>query len=81
MRTVFSHKFLRQYYTSPEIRQRQFDKQLAFLLTNLRHPSLRTKIYDESYRIWQARVNGGWRFYFQIRGDAYYFLTIGPHPK
>jgi hypothetical protein len=31
--------------------------------------------------IWQARVDGSWRFYFQIRGDIYYLLNITPHPK
>lgn len=81
MNVVFTQKFLSQYHAAPKIRQRQFDKQLAFLLQDLRHPSLRAKIYDKSRRIWQARVNGGWRFYFQIRRDTYYLLNIKPHPK
>ncbi len=62
------------------MRRRQFQKQLSFLLSDLRHPSLRAKIVDEEKRIWQARVDGGWRFYFQIRGDTVYLLDITPHP-
>jgi mRNA-degrading endonuclease RelE of RelBE toxin-antitoxin system len=81
VKAFFTQKFLRQYHAAPQIRQRQFDKQLAFLLQDLRHPSLRAKVYDKSRRIWQARVNGGWRFYFQIRKDTIYLLTLGPHPK
>ena len=50
-------------------------------LNNLRHPSLHDKKYDEVQGIWQARVNGGWRFYFTIEGDAYRFHDIIPHPK
>jgi hypothetical protein len=53
----------------------------ALLARNLRHPSLRAKKYDEARDIWQARVNGGWRLYFLIRGDLYYLLDMIPHPK
>jgi mRNA interferase RelE/StbE len=55
--------------------------QLAFLLSNLRHPSLRAKKYDEAIDIWQARVDDGYRFYFQIDGETYLLLSIIPHPK
>lgn len=62
-------------------RQAKFDKQLVFLLSNLRHPSLRAKKYDEKNNIWQARVDDDYRFYFQIEGDTYLLLSIIPHPK
>jgi mRNA-degrading endonuclease RelE of RelBE toxin-antitoxin system len=61
--------------------QAESDKQLAFLLSNLRHPSLRAKKYDEANDIWQARVDDGYRFYFQIDGETYILLSIIPHPK
>jgi hypothetical protein len=51
------------------------------LLQNLRHTSLRAKKYDEARDIWQARNDRAWRFYFQIRGDTYYLLSITPHPN
>jgi len=81
VKPVFSQKFIRQYHRAPQRQQRQFDKQLEFLLQDFRHPSLRTKIYNEAQRVWQARVDGGWRFYFQIRGDTIYLLTLKPHPR
>ncbi|OGF54020.1 MAG: hypothetical protein A2Z21_01080 [Candidatus Fraserbacteria bacterium RBG_16_55_9] len=80
MKVVHTQRFLRSYHKAPPQRQTQFDKQLSVLLSNLRHPSLRAKIVDETRRIWQARVDGGWRFYFQIEEDTYYILDIAPHP-
>ena len=43
-------------HLSPKIKS-QVDKQLDFLLKDLRYPSLRAKKYDESRDIWQARIN------------------------
>jgi hypothetical protein len=51
------------------------------LIRDLRHPSLRAKKYDEARGLWQAGVNGGWRFYFRIAGDTYILETIRPHPE
>jgi mRNA-degrading endonuclease RelE of RelBE toxin-antitoxin system len=81
MRLDYSPQFLRSWDKTPSQVQRRFEKQTAFLLENLRHPSLRAKKYDEAEDIWQARVDGAWRFYFQIKGDTYYLLNITPHPK
>ena len=71
----------KQYQNLSAERQAKFDKQLAFLLSNLRHPSLRSKKYDEAKDIRQARVDDGYRFYFQIDGETYVLLSIIPHPK
>jgi hypothetical protein len=38
MRPVFTPGFVRQYQRLPQHLQRQFDKALVFLLSNLRHP-------------------------------------------
>ena len=71
MTASFTLRFRRQYQNLSEDRQAKFDKQLALLLSNLRHPSLRAKKYDEANDIWQARVDDGYRFYFQIDGETY----------
>ena len=71
----------REYDALPPTLQARVDKQLALLLQNLRHPSLRAKKYDEKNDIWQARVNQGYRFYFRIAGDTYEIVAITPHPK
>ncbi len=81
MRLLFSERFSRSFREAPENIQRAFSKQLAHLLRNLHHPSLRAKKYDEKRGIWQARVNGGWRFYFTVEGDLYHLIDITPHPK
>lgn len=61
--------------------QRRVDKQLGFLLENLRHNSLHAKKYDESGDIWQARVDRNYRMYFRIEEDTYLIISIQPHPK
>jgi mRNA interferase RelE/StbE len=81
MKVAFSNRFLRQYAALPEAVKAKFEKQLGFLLSNLRHNSLRAKKYDEAQDIWQARVDDHYRFYFQIEGDTYRILSIIPHPK
>jgi len=63
---------------SPEIKT-TFRKQIGFLLKDIRHPSLRSKKYDESYDIWQARINNNVRFYFNIIGNCYLLLDIEKH--
>jgi len=58
-----------------------FEKQLGFLLQDIRHPSLRAKKYDESNDIWQARVTVNVRFYFSITESAYIILDIEKHSR
>jgi mRNA interferase RelE/StbE len=81
MTASFTLRFRKQYQQLSAERQAKFDKQLDFLLANIRHPSLRAKKYDETNDIWQARVDEGYRFYFQINGETYLLLSIIPHPK
>jgi mRNA interferase RelE/StbE len=81
MTASFTLRFRKQYQKLPQEHKAKFDKQLTFLLANLRHPSLRAKKYDETDDIWQARVDDDYRFYFQIDGDTYLLLSIIPHPK
>ena len=79
MKVLFTDRFERSYNRAPAAIKRAFDKQLAFLLDNLQHPSLRAKKYDNDR--WQARVTRDWRFYFRIEGDTYTLLDIVAHPK
>jgi plasmid maintenance system killer protein len=81
MQLFYTERFSRIYESAPRHIQRAFDRRVALLARNLRHPSLRAKKYDEANDVWQARVNGGWRFYFTIVGDTYYLIDIMPHPK
>ena len=81
MRIRFNPIASRAFAEAPEPIKRAFLKQSAFLVQNLRHPSLRAKKYDEAEDRWQARINKDWRFYFVIQDDTYVILDIIPHPK
>ncbi len=60
MRAHYTKRFLESYAAAPPGIQRAVDRRVALLLTNLRHPSLRAKKYDEARDIWQTRINEGW---------------------
>jgi hypothetical protein len=64
MQIVLSDRVIKSLTDVPPNVRRAFEKQLRFLASNLRHPSLRAKKYGESADLWQARVNRDWRFYF-----------------
>jgi mRNA interferase RelE/StbE len=81
MRLEYSESALDILKTVPPPIRKAFYKQAAFLVQNLRHPSLRAKKYNEAEDRWQARVNQDWRFYFRIVGDAYVVVDITAHPK
>ena len=81
MRVFYTKRFLEHYAKAPLTIQRTTDRRIALLVQNLRHPSLHAKKYDEAQDIWQARVNGGWRFYFTIEGNVYRLLSLLQHPK
>ena len=73
--------FKRAFKKFPDDVRRAFKKQISFLLRDIRHPSLQAKKYGGTTDVWQARVTGTVRFYFQITGDIYLLLNIRRHPK
>ncbi len=81
MRLLYTERFRRNYAAAPASVRLAFDRRAAFLAQDLRHPSLRSKKYDEAHDLWQARVNDAWRFYFRIEGDTYILIDITRHPK
>lgn len=81
MRVVITLKCKESLLEFPPAIQKKLAKQINYLLSDLRHPSLRTKKYNESRGIWQARVDRSIRFYFLIKKDQYVLLDITYHPK
>ena len=73
MQISYTDRFLKSYHQAPYSIQAKFEKQAQFLVTNLRHPSLHAKKYDETLDIW--------RFYFQIRSGVIYLVDMMSHPK
>jgi len=78
---VLSERALNDYRGLTKTLQKKVDKQLGSLVRNFLHPSLRAKKYDEARDIWQARIDKSYRFYFQIRDNTFYIITIAKHPK
>lgn len=74
MKIVTSSRFDRCIAVAPPETRKAFDKQSKLLLENLRHPSLRAKKYDEATDLWQARVTGNWRFFFNSRRHLFFNL-------
>ena len=81
MKAYYTDRLLRSYGQAPLPVRKAFDKQVQLLLSNIRHPSLRAKKYDERRNVWQARVTRGWRFYFTIEGDNCHIIEMMAHPK
>lgn len=80
MKVRLSEHAIEALMDAPASVQRAFEKQLRFLASDLRHPSLRAKKYNESRDRWQARVTRDWR-YFTIEGDEYHIDDVTTHPK
>ena len=81
MKLRLAERARKSYEAAPPHIRRAFDKQCQLLTQNLRHPSLQAKKYEGWEGVWQARVNGGWRFYFTIEQDLYIIVGLKPHPK
>jgi mRNA-degrading endonuclease YafQ of YafQ-DinJ toxin-antitoxin module len=65
----------------PEEIKKRADKQLALLLENPRHPSLRTKRIKGVKDIWEGRITRDYCFTFQVIGDTYILRRIGRHEE
>lgn len=81
MKVFYEPNFKKNLNKFPNVIQKKADKQITFLASNLLHPSLRAKKFNESEGIWQARVDDNVRFYFKIDGDTYILINIKYHPK
>jgi len=80
LKPVFTLSFKKQYRKLPSKIQAKFTKQLEFLLSNYRHPSLATKKMTDLNRF-EARIDIHYRFTFEIETHEITFRTIGQHDK
>ena len=71
--------FERDYRALPELIKNQADKQLALLLEDPHHPSLRIKKIKGHPTIWEGRITRSYRFTFQTSGEVYWLRRIGTH--
>lgn len=79
MRYEITRPAARALRSLPKPLRKLASKQFNLLSSDLRHPSLHAKKYDEAGDIWQGRITRGYRFYFRVLGDAYRILSVTKH--
>ncbi|MFQ5796536.1 MAG: type II toxin-antitoxin system YafQ family toxin [Candidatus Bipolaricaulia bacterium] len=79
MEFIYTDPFKEDYQKLPQHIKKRTQKQLRFLLQNLRHPSLRAKKMKGYEDIWEAAVTKNYRFTFAIEGNYYILRRIGTH--
>ena len=79
MKLQTTRLFDRDYAGLSEDLKERVEKQLALLLLNPRHPSLRLKRIRGTADIWEARVSRSCRLTLQLAGDTYLLRRVGPH--
>lgn len=75
---VVSPQARKQIKKLPSNIQKKTKKQFYLLLSNYRHPSLRTSKMS-SKNTYEARIDLHYRFRFMIEEDKVYILTAGMH--
>jgi mRNA interferase RelE/StbE len=80
MKIFFTRQAQRSYQKLPLIIQKKADKQLSLLLSNYRHPSLKTRKMSGVNKF-EARIDIHYRLTFIIKKEGIIILTIGPHNK
>ena len=71
--------FKREFSRLPASLKNRAEKQLALLLHNPSHPSLRVEKMRGYPDIWVGRITEGYRFTFQIAGTRCLLRRIGTH--
>lgn len=79
--SYFSKKFSKQYSKLSLSIRNKFDKQINYLLQDLRHPSVRAKKKQGETDVWEGRVDRFYRFTFTISEDVITLRAIGPHDE
>ena len=74
-----TRRFQRDYARLPPPLQERARKQLALLLANPRHPSLRIKKVKGYENLWEGRITQQYRVTFRIEGETVLLLRIGTH--
>ena len=73
---VLTEELKKSYQVLPAAIRGKFDKQLKYLASNPRHPSLHNhRLNDE----WEFYIDIHYRCFFYREGRRYILLTIGRH--
>jgi mRNA-degrading endonuclease RelE of RelBE toxin-antitoxin system len=79
MKVRRTNRFKKDYQKLPLDVQQQVDQKLRFLLRDPRHPSLRVHKLRGVEGLWEFSVTMSYRVIFEIKGEYYVLLAVGPH--
>ncbi len=79
MKFYRTEKFKKDYKKLPTKTKKLAEKQLVFLLSNPKHPSLNIKKMQDKRNIWEIRITDSYRLTFQISKEGYLLRKIGTH--
>ena len=72
-------RFKKDYQKLPSDIQQRVNQKLRFLLRDPRHPSLRVHKLRGVEGLWEFSVTMNYRVIFEIEGEYYVLLGVGPH--
>ena len=79
MKVRRTDRFKEDYQKLPLGIQQRVDQKLRFLLRDPRHPSLRVHKVRGVEGLWEFSVTMNYRAIFEIEGEYYVLLGVGPH--
>jgi len=79
MKIYRTERFKKDYQKLPAEIKKAAKKQLAFLLSNPKHPSLNIKKMQDPRDIWEGRITQSYRFTFHLQEDTYILRKVGTH--
>lgn len=79
MRVILSDPVKRRIPKLPVNIQRKLEKQLAFLIEDVRHPSLHARKMTGDANKYEARIDYHYRFTYDVFDDMITILAVGPH--
>ena len=74
-----TNRFKKDYQKLPSDIQRRLDQKLRLLLRDPRYPSLRVHKLRGVEGLWEFSVTMNYRVLFEIEGEYYVLLGVGPH--
>ena len=79
MKVGRTNRFKTDYQKLPLDIQQRVDQKLRFLLRDPRHPSLRVHKLRGVEGLWEFSVTMNYRVVFEVVGEYYVLLGVGPH--
>ena len=81
MQVLATARYLRAYKKLPKQVREKTKKAIQQLMTDMAHPGLQVKRIRGTKDIYEARVDRGVRFTFEINNDNIILRNVGEHDK